>query len=163
MIAPCTCPRRGDDLTIPCVARLILKSVSHKSESRERAWFDAGVTSRESGIMKRGSLSAAEIELHAREVGEAGWITAADHANGVSYGEFHAWLSGDRALVRIDEHREWYAREPVRPKGDPVEFFDEGEVSFAAPRGATVSREQALAALAHWLATGDMLRTLVWE
>jgi hypothetical protein len=138
--------------------------VSHTSESRQRTWFEAEITSsRQSSVTKRGLLLAAEIELHAREVGEAGRIMVADQASGVSYGELCAWLSGDRALVRVDEHREWYAREPVPPKGDPVEFDDEDGGSFVEARGATISRQQALTALTHWLATGGMLRTLVWE
>jgi hypothetical protein len=125
--------------------------------------FDAEIASSQSGIVQRGWLSASEIDFHARAVGNAGRIMAGEHANGVSHGEFHAWLSGDRALVRVDEHREWYAREPVRPTGDPVEFCDEDGDRFTRPREATVSRPRALAALAHWLSTGRMLPALTWE
>jgi hypothetical protein len=137
--------------------------VSQRSESRQRTVFDAEIVSSQSGVTQRGWLSASEIDFHAREVGNAGRIMAAEHANGVSHGEFYAWLSGDRALVRVDEHREWYAHELVRPGGDPVEFYDEDGESFTQSREATISRPQALAALTHWLSTGRMLPALTWE
>lgn len=142
---------------------MLRDAVTQRSETRQRARFDAEIASSQGCVLRQGCLSASEIEFYAREVGDSGRIMAADHGSAVSHGEIYVWLSSDRAVVRIDEHREWYAREPVLPTGDPVEFYDEHGASFMESRAATISRLQALAALAHWLATGRMLSSLSWE
>jgi hypothetical protein len=50
------------------------------------------------------------------------------HADNASHGDFHVWLAGDRALVRLDEHRDWYATDPeAGSAGD-------GEVEFSGLR-----------------------------
>lgn len=35
------------------------------------------------------------------------------HEGNVSYGDFHICLPGDRALVRLDEQRDWHAMYPA--------------------------------------------------
>jgi hypothetical protein len=93
-------------------------------------------------------------------------VTVAHRDGKVSYGEFHLWLSSGRALVRLDEHREWHATDrdgaATGGSGD-VEFRDTDGSAFSASFGETVTRSQALDALAFWLRTGGMLPDLTWS
>ena len=83
--------------------------------------------------------------------------------------DFLVWLSAERALVRLDAHREWYAADPSvaaagAAAGGPVVEFQDGAASrFTAPAAATVSRTQALDALAHWMRTGEPAPALTWH
>jgi hypothetical protein len=83
----------------------------------------------------------------------------------VSHGDFHVWLAGDRALVRLDEHREWRAMDPARvasaEMGDTW-FRDSDGTPFPAQDAEAVSRSQAMDALAFWLKAGQMLPGLTW-
>lgn len=82
------------------------------------------------------------------------------------YDDFYLWLAGDRALLRIDQHREWLASDPAWASSageGEMEFSDENGSSFPMPLAETVSRAQALDALAHWLRTGEMLPDLAWR
>lgn len=83
----------------------------------------------------------------------------------VSYGDFQIWLAGGRALVRLDEHREWYAIDSVwatsTAAGDTW-FRDSDGTSFLAQAAKRVSRSQAFAALDYWLRTGGKLPSLTW-
>lgn len=84
----------------------------------------------------------------------------------VSLGEMHIWLANDRALVRLDEHRDWHASGPATlasaPAGD-VWFRDSDGAQFPAQAAETVSRALAFEALGHWLCTGEMVPNLVWN
>lgn len=83
----------------------------------------------------------------------------------VSYGDFHIWLAGDRALVRLDEHREWFGIDAdcaaTASAGD-IWFRDSDGASFPAQRAEAVARSQAFEALDYWLRTGKMLPSLNW-
>ncbi|MBB4634291.1 Imm1 family immunity protein [Longimicrobium terrae] len=83
----------------------------------------------------------------------------------VSYGDFHVWLAGDRAFLRLDEHREWYARGSALDQSNaesPVEFRTLDGTYFSVPRADTVTRSQAFEALDSWLQTGEMPPSLHW-
>lgn len=83
----------------------------------------------------------------------------------VSYGDFHVWLAGDRALLRLDGHREWHATDPAHDASDaarPVEFRAPDGTCFSAPRAGTVTRSGAFEALSSWLRTGEMPPGLLW-
>lgn len=87
------------------------------------------------------------------------------HEGGVSHGDFHIWLAGDRALVRLDEHRERHAMDPAHAEsaaGGDAWFRDSDGSTFPAQDGETVSWPQAFEALNHWLRTGAMLPSLTW-
>lgn len=87
------------------------------------------------------------------------------HERNITRGDFHIWLSGDRALVRVDEHREWFAIDPARvasaTAGDTW-FTDSDGTTFPAQNAETVSRSQAFEALDCWLRTGGRLPSLTW-
>ena len=92
-------------------------------------------------------------------------LLVGQHAGNVSYGDFHVWLAGDRACVRLDEHREWYAMDAawVAPAAAGETWFrDSDGTPFPAQAGETVSRSQAIAALDYWLRTGEKLPSLTW-
>lgn len=79
--------------------------------------------------------------------------------------DFYLWLAADRAIVRRDAHREWYARERATAPGSgdvEIPFIDDDGSSFAEPASNTVSRADALSALAYWLRTGELTPTLGW-
>lgn len=87
------------------------------------------------------------------------------HEANVSRGDFHLWLAADRALVRLDEHREWRAMDPAwlaSAAGGDTGFRDADGTPFPAQAAETLSRSQAFEALEHWLRTGEMLPRLVW-
>lgn len=86
-------------------------------------------------------------------------------ADNVSQGDFHVWLTGDRASVRLDEHREWYAMDAswvASTTAGETWFRDSDGTPFPAQDAETVSRSQAFEALGHWLRTGEMLPSLTW-
>lgn len=86
------------------------------------------------------------------------------HEGSLSYGDFHIWLAGDRAVVRLDEHREWFAMDPAQvasTAGGDV-WFRDSDGAFPAQDAETVSRPRAFEALDHWLRTGEMLPSLTW-
>lgn len=85
------------------------------------------------------------------------------HEGNVNWGDFHLWLAGDRALTRLDQHREWRAMDPARvasAAGGDTWFRDSDGTAFPAQHPETISRSQAFEALAFWLHTGDMLPAL---
>jgi hypothetical protein len=87
------------------------------------------------------------------------------HEEDISYGDLHIWLAGDRAVVRLDEHREWYAMDDAHAAsaaaGDTW-FRDSEGTSFPAQNAETISRSHAFTALDYWLRTGGMLPSLTW-
>jgi hypothetical protein len=110
--------------------------------------------------------SAAEVARVVRaDVCEPCVVLVAHHDGAVSRGEFHIWLAAGRALVRLDEHREWHAMDPAWAEfaadGDAW-FRDSDGTNFPAQAAETISRSQAIDVLAFWLATGQMLPTLTW-
>ncbi len=110
--------------------------------------------------------SASEAEALVREGADtASYVLVARHEGEVSLGEFHIWLSGDRAIVRLDEHRERYATHPARISsigGGEIWFRDVDGMPFPAQVAETVTRSRALEALNQWLRTGEMLPGLAW-
>jgi hypothetical protein len=87
------------------------------------------------------------------------------HEDGVSHGDCHLWVAGDRALVRLDAHREWHAMNHahgVSEAGGDVWFTDSDGTAFPAQAAETVLRPQGFEALSHWLRTGQMLPSLTW-
>lgn len=133
--------------------------------SRVRDSFDAEITTTAPvRAVVRIRTGAAGIEAAARAAGRSGYIRVGDHADGISFGEFHVWLSGDRAIVRLDEHRGWYARDPaLRGMSGEIPFHDEDGSVFAEALENTIPRVQAMEALARWLATSEKLPELTWE
>jgi hypothetical protein len=92
-------------------------------------------------------------------------LLVARHEANVSRGDFYIWLQGDRALVRLDEHREWFAMDPARAastSGSDAWFTDSEGTMFPAQDAETLARSQAFQALDHWLRTGEMLPGLTW-
>jgi hypothetical protein len=78
-------------------------------------------------------------------------VLVAHHDGAVSPGEFHIWLSAGRALVRLDEHREWHAMDSAHAgfaAGGDAWFADSDGTTFPAQTAETVSRPQAVNALA---------------
>ncbi|HEX6040015.1 hypothetical protein, partial [Longimicrobium sp.] len=78
-------------------------------------------------------------------------VLVAHHDGSVSRGEFYVWLSAGRALVRLDEHRERHAMDPAHADsaaGGDAWFRDSDGTTFPAQAGETVSRSQAMDALA---------------
>ena len=86
------------------------------------------------------------------------------HTQEVSYGDFYIWLAGDRASVRLDEHRDWYASDPawVASAAPMDTWFRDADGPFPAQNAETISRAQAFEALEYWLQTGKMLPSLTW-
>ena len=77
--------------------------------------------------------------------------------------DLYVWISGARARVRLDQHREWYATEQGDPDGPEVEFEESPGVTFMQPFAATVSREHAWAAVDHFISVEQPLPALVWR
>ena len=115
--------------------------------------------------VQRTGLSETEATELARSAAAApaAALLIEDGARG--HGVFFLWLSGDRALVRIDDPVEWYAADPaLAPDGDgDVAFRDDDGSTFRQPLTRTLSRAQALDALAHWLRTRARTGALEWE
>jgi hypothetical protein len=81
-----------------------------------------------------------------------------------SYGNFQAWFCGNRALVRLDEHREHYATSPYPPSSGPAEIeFEDWISNFNMPSTSTVSLQEASQAFVHWMTTGEMIGSLEWS
>lgn len=131
--------------------------------------FEIEITRFEEGFLSRrataGDADAAEAMVRAGVRGEC--CVRATQRDGDRLGEdFYVWFAGDRALVRRDEHREWYAADPAvagSAAGATVEFRDDDGSRFPERMVGTVSRAQALEALACWLRTGTLLPSLTWR
>jgi hypothetical protein len=102
-------------------------------------------------------IQAAEADLH--------FLMVADIRDRVDHGNFLVWLNGDRAFVRLDEHREHYATDPlIRDRRYGVVRFGAGaDDGFEVPFAESVSRKQALQALELWLRTGHRSPELEWS
>jgi hypothetical protein len=91
---------------------------------------------------------AAEAERVVRaDAGEPCVVLVAHHDGAASRGEFHIWLSAGRALVRLDEHREWHAMEPAWAEftaGGDAWFRDSDGTEFPAQAAETISRSRAM-------------------
>jgi hypothetical protein len=67
------------------------------------------------------------------------------------------------AHVRLLEHQGFYARRsPEEPKGIPTEFVSDVGTLFSVDHNSTVPVSSALAALGHWLNTGEAWSQLCW-
>jgi hypothetical protein len=78
----------------------------------------------------------------------------------VSLGYLWVWLNGEgMARVRLDEHREHFARDPARAElaGEVGGFPDGAGGAFA------VTAEQAGRVLACWLGSGARWSGLAWD
>jgi immunity protein Imm1 of predicted polymorphic toxin system len=80
-----------------------------------------------------------------------------------AWGAFYLFVSGDRAWVHLTAGPCCTARSRVAPEpAEPLVFrLDNGE-QRAVPADQTVSREQGLRALRHWLCTGQPWPGLEW-
>lgn len=109
--------------------------------------------------------NAEEVLETIREVNDLPTFYAVNHREGRwSLGFFMVWFSGDRALVRLDEHREHYATDPSLKNSDADEIiFDDATETFTWRRDETVTREQAQAAFSYWLRTGTQIKSLAWS
>jgi hypothetical protein len=87
------------------------------------------------------------------------------HAENVSHDDFHLWLAGSRAFLRLDGHRDWYATDPgAAPAQDGTEVeLSDLDGRFSVPFSRTLSRTQGFEALLHWLRTGEMMPGLAWR
>jgi hypothetical protein len=83
-------------------------------------------------------------------------------SQGADHGNFYLWRRHGRALVRLDEHREHFASQPDHALTGTIEFVDEDGTTFVVDAGETVDAEAGLAALHHWLRTGEMTPGLAW-
>jgi hypothetical protein len=81
---------------------------------------------------------AAEAERVVRtDACEPGVVRVAQHDGAVSRGEFHIWLSAGRALVRLDQHREWHGMDSAHAEsaaGGDAWFRDSGGTPGAQRR-----------------------------
>jgi hypothetical protein len=80
-------------------------------------------------------------------------------------GDLICWLAGDRARLRLDLHREWFASDSgLSPDAtnEVVSFRDNDGSEFVESHGDTISRGRALEAFWHWVRTGQMDPGLTW-
>jgi hypothetical protein len=107
-----------------------------------------------------------EAEALVREGADGAlYVLVACHEGEVSLGEFHVWLASGRAIVRVDEHREWHASDVAWAEAaaaGEVWLNDCDGTFFSAQVAETVSRSQAFAALGYWLRRGEKLPSLRW-
>lgn len=117
-------------------------------------------------VEKHASPQASEVwrAIQAVVDEEAVFFVAQIEGN-VDYGNFYVWRKRDRAYVRLDEHCEHYASDPGHRgvSGREVHFRDEGGEPLCVPESATVDSTAAMAALEHWLLTGQKLPSLSWD
>jgi hypothetical protein len=84
-------------------------------------------------------------------------------AEGVDWGSFLLLLNGERAWVHLMVGHCITARDPkIRDTSASVSFLDDAGVWHQMPFEATLSREQGLCALRHWLPRGEKLPKLAW-
>lgn len=84
-------------------------------------------------------------------------------AEDADWGHFLLLMNGERAWVHLMEGPCRTARDPgVNGSRSLVTFEDDGGVSHKIPFEDTISREQGLRALRHWLPRGEKLPELVW-
>jgi hypothetical protein len=87
-------------------------------------------------------------------------------SDNVDYGNFILYLnSRGRACLRLDEHRDHYARQEMAiPQSQPEVFFRYEDGSpFSVPHTDTVPRALAIAALPYWLPSQKQDPTLIWD
>jgi hypothetical protein len=86
-------------------------------------------------------------------------------AEGADWGSFLLLLNGERGVVHLMEGPCLTARDPnLRAPGAPsVKFQDDAGVWHDVPFEGTISREQGLRALRHWLPRGEKLPELTWR
>lgn len=84
--------------------------------------------------------------------------------HGVDYGNFLIFLNTlGLAYVRLLQHRGFYATRPhTAPTGRAVQFVDDG-CPFEVDENATIPAATALAALDHWLTTGEPYPGVCWS
>src|SRR5579859_6282536 len=92
-------------------------------------------------------------------------IFVAHIVDDVDYGNFYVWYNEDLAFVRLDEHREHYASDPLRTSsaGPSNQFQDEDNELFEVLPSQVVGRAQAAEALHCWLTSGSKLSSLSWS
>ncbi|MBL9082812.1 MAG: hypothetical protein JNK76_13445 [Planctomycetales bacterium] len=76
------------------------------------------------------------------------------------------WFAGDRARLRLDFHREFYAADPNLRSTvlqEPVTFCDEYGEKFTTPYSDTISKRQAIEAFEHWARIGGADLSLSWQ
>ena len=85
-------------------------------------------------------------------------------ADGADWGHFLLLLSGERALVHLMEGPCVSARDPSlgAPAASSVKFQDDAGFWHEVPFTGTISQQQGLRALRHWLPRGEKLPELEW-
>lgn len=89
-----------------------------------------------------------------------------DPSRNVSVGYFWLWLDGaGMARVRLDEHREHFARDPARAgmSGEIDGFLDGDGGVYAVAAADAITAIQAQQALECWLETGEWWPELTWS
>jgi hypothetical protein len=87
-------------------------------------------------------------------------------SDNVDYGNFIVFLNSQgRARVRLDEHRDHYARQEMTiPQSQTEVFFRYEDGSpFSVPYTETLPRARAIAALLYWLPSQRHDPTLIWD
>ena len=92
-------------------------------------------------------------------------IFVADIRDHIDHGNFYVWWSAGQAYVRLDEHREHYARyrDTATIRQGEAMFLDEDGASFSVLPADIVSVSSAKEALVHWLLTGRATDALIWS
>jgi hypothetical protein len=90
-------------------------------------------------------------------------LTAVD-PDGCDMGSFWLFLNGDRAWIHLTEGACFTARDPAAPRRTRavMGFHDDGGNTHRVRLHDTVSRDQGLRALRHWLPQGERLPELSW-
>ena len=92
------------------------------------------------------------------------YVLIGQSKGGVSFGDFMIWFAGQRAYVRLDEHREHIASEANPLMGKPkVSFRDTDGSSFEVSWEETVPRESAIRALLAWLPSRKKSTEFNWD
>lgn len=111
------------------------------------------------------STREAAVRFAATAVAPQCVIFVAHIVGHVDHGNFYAWCNGDVAHVRLDEHREHYASDPLRASAitSDVIFRGEDGEPLEVPSTQVISRAQATDALHCWLTSGSKLSSLSWS
>jgi hypothetical protein len=138
---------QSDEVADPDFFKLMIARFAPKSKSECRIKSVDELDARLTGVLSESMLA----------------IGLACVAEGADWGAFLLLLNGERAWVHLMEGPCLTARDPeARGSGASVRFCDDAGVWHEIPLEDTISREQGLRALRHWLPRGDKLPELAW-
>ncbi len=91
-------------------------------------------------------------------------LTAVD-PDDCDMGSFWLFLKGERSWAHLTEGACYEARDPAfsGPSQATLEFQDDSGNQHRVPVRHTLSRDQGLKALRHWLPHGERLSELIWS